>query len=95
MDEIAQILSTRVQNLDSAITATMKTVEQTPSKSPTLATLLALRWISQAKKARYIFSRSANDFRGAMKTDERFRTALMKASERIEAMSVSRFSESY
>jgi hypothetical protein len=84
-----------VQKLDSAITATMKIVEETPSESPTLATLLALWWISQAKKARYIFSSSVNEFRGAMKTDERFRTTLTKASERIDVVSVSRFSKSY
>jgi hypothetical protein len=73
----------------------MKIAEETPSESPTLATLLALRWISQAKKARYIFSNSVNDFRGAVKTDDRFRTTLTKASERIDAMSVSRFSKSH
>jgi hypothetical protein len=71
----------------------MRIVEETPSESPTRATLLALRWISQAKRARYLFSSSANDFHGATEADERFRTTLMKALERIEAMSVSRFSE--
>ncbi|KAJ2912902.1 hypothetical protein MD484_g7513, partial [Candolleomyces efflorescens] len=64
----------------------MRIVEET-SESPTFATLLALKRLHQAKRARYICSSDANDFRDALKIHERFRATLQKASERINAMS--------